>query len=241
MTYDALDEGVSGSTVESQWLGLKRTIMSSVKKHIPTRSISCRKRLPWISNSVMNLMRQRDRAYKAAKRRDSPGLWDRYRSLRNKVVGALREAKRDFLCSLSGKVRDSTQLWAAYRSISSSSSRVPTTLADGNTYATSTLAHANLLNNRFSSFFTPASSAQAPCFCPAPGIPSLSRIECGSEVMAVLASLRAKKACGPDGITATILKKCVPSIADALAEVFNLPCRGQASIGVEGVPHCPCL
>ena len=178
--------------------------MSSVKKHIPTRSISCRKHLPLISNSVMNLMGRRDRVYKVAKRRDSPGLWDRYRSLRNKVVGALREAKHDFLCSLSGKVRDSTQLWAAYRSISSSSSRVPTrvptTLADGNTYATSTLAHANLLNNRFSSFFTPASSAQAPCFCPAPGIPSLSRIECsGFEVMAVLASLRPRKPVGLTG------------------------------------------
>ena len=55
-----------------------------------------------------------------------------------------------------------------------------------------------------------------------PGVPSLSTIECsGSEVMEVLAGLKVKKACGPDGITATILKKCAPSIADALAEVFN--------------------
>ena len=39
--------------------------------------------------------------------------------------------------------------------------------------------------------------------------------------MEVLVSLKVKKACGPDGITATILK-CAPSIADALAEVFNI-------------------
>ena len=138
--------------MESQWSGLKRTLMSSVKKHIPTRSISSRKRLPWISNTVMNSMRRRDRAYKAAKRCDSPRLWDRFRSLRNKVVGALKEAKREFLCSLSGKVRDPTQFWAAYRSVSSSS------LADVSTTATSTIARANQLNSCFSSFFSPVSA-----------------------------------------------------------------------------------
>ena len=39
--------------------------------------------------------------------------------------------------------------------------------------------------------------------------------------MLMLLRLRVKKACGPDRITATILKKCAPSIADTLAEVFN--------------------
>ena len=86
---ESLDDGVTGSSAESQWLGLKRNFMSIVKKHIPMRSISCRKHHPWITNSIMNMLRCRDRVYKAAKCSE---LWAKYCTLCNRVVGSMRKA-----------------------------------------------------------------------------------------------------------------------------------------------------
>ena len=102
--------------------------------------------------------------------------------------------------------------------MSSVSSRVPSTLTDGTSTATSTFDRASLLNDQFSSFFTHPDNLNAPCPSPEPGVPTLSTVECcGADVMAILARLRAKTACGPDEITVVVLRKCAPAIADSLA------------------------
>ena len=219
---ERLDDGVAGSSVETQWQGLKQNFMSIVKKHVPVRSISCRRRHPWITIPIMNMMRRRDRVYKRAKRTGSDRWWVRYHTLRNGVVKPLREARRAFLGSLSGKLKVPGDFWAAYRSMSSVSSRVPSTLTDGSSTATTTFDRASLLNDQFSSFFTRPDNLNSPCPSPEPGVPTLTAVECcGADVMSILAKLRAKTACGPDEITAVVLKKCAPAIADSLAEVFN--------------------
>ena len=65
---EKLGDGFSGNSAEAQWQGLKRDFMSVVEKHVPTRSISCRKRLPWISTRIINMMRRRDKICKQASR-----------------------------------------------------------------------------------------------------------------------------------------------------------------------------
>ena len=48
-------------------------------------------------------MRKRNQLHNRANRASSVELWNSYRSLRNKVIGALRQAKRSFFVSLTSK------------------------------------------------------------------------------------------------------------------------------------------
>ena len=167
-------------------------------------------------------MRRRDKTYKQASICGSDRLWSKFRALRNKLVGALREAKRVFLQSMSGKIKDTNQFWAAYRSISSTTSRVPSTLTNGVSMASTSFDRATLMNDHFATFFTPPHSASVSVPPVVEGVPSLSTLQCsGADVMSIVGGLRAKIACGPDQITSTVLKKCAPAIAEPLAEVFN--------------------
>ena len=52
--------------------------------------------------------------------------------------------------------------------------------------------------------------------------PTLSTIQCNEDdVMEVLGGIRTRTACGPDGITSVMLKKCAPSISKPLSTIFN--------------------
>lgn len=61
--------------VESLWSEFKQRFMSVIRKFIPSRSISCRKSIPWLSKKVLRLMRSRDNAHKCAKNSDTPESW----------------------------------------------------------------------------------------------------------------------------------------------------------------------
>ena len=118
-------------------------------------------------------------------------LWSKFCALRNKLVGALREAKRVFLRSMSGKIKDNNQFWAVYRSISSITSRVPSTLTNGVSTALTSFGCATLMNNHFVTFFTPTHSASVSVPSVVEGVPSLSTLQCsGADVMSIVGGLQ---------------------------------------------------
>ena len=158
-----------------------------------------------------------------AKRLDTSELWDEYRSLRNKAINKLREAKRSFLTAMSEKLGDSKQFWGAYHSMTSSHDRVPASINNGASTATTPVAKATMLNNHFSSFFNrkPTEVINTPTVS-ALGSIGISTLQCTtSDVLQAIIRLRPKVACGPDGITCRMIKKCASVISEPLASIFN--------------------
>ena len=117
-------------------------------------------------------------------------------------------------------VKETDQFWSAYHSVSSISTRVPSILTDGVNSATTSIAWVSLFKLQFASHFTPSQPAQVTSISTVHGVPSLSSIQCcGSDVMVILTRLWAMTACGPDGVTSIVLKKCMCTCS--LTGVFN--------------------
>lgn len=57
-----------------------------------------------MNNNVRSLIRKRNRFHKIAKIKNSPSAWGRFRLWRNKVVSAVRSAKREYVKKTVGMI-----------------------------------------------------------------------------------------------------------------------------------------
>lgn len=83
------------------WDRFRDRFLDAAKKYIPSRVTSCRRKLPWITHSVLRRMRRRDAAHRRAKRLATPEAWGWFRTARNRAVAAMRDARKQFLAALS--------------------------------------------------------------------------------------------------------------------------------------------
>ncbi len=124
-----------------------------MKKSIPTRSVSGKSSLPWLTPPIRRALGRRNHAHREAKRRNLPDLWRRFRLLRNRAVSVLRQAKKHFLDQLSLLRDDQKAFWRLYRSTTVVKSRVPAILHRGNESAGDAVGEASLLNQHFVSVY----------------------------------------------------------------------------------------
>ncbi len=124
-----------------------------MKKSIPTRSVSGKSSLPWLTPPIRRALGRRNHAHREAKRRNLPDLWRRFRLLRNWAVSVLRQAKKHFLDQLSLLRDDQKAFWRLYRSTTAVKSRVPAILHLGNESAGDAVGEASLLNQHFVSVY----------------------------------------------------------------------------------------
>ena len=83
--------------VEDNWTFPKNTIKQAADKHIPQKTIRGKQHVPWINQSIKRLIRQRQRRYNAAKHRNTPDNWRKYREARNTVRRKMTEAHGDYI------------------------------------------------------------------------------------------------------------------------------------------------
>ena len=73
-----------------------QAFLGVMKECIPQRTLKPQKSVPWVTNDIVKLIRDRNICYQRAKRSSDPSQLALYKTLRNKVVDMLRSAKRDF-------------------------------------------------------------------------------------------------------------------------------------------------
>ena len=67
-------------------------------KHAPLKKKRVKKReSPWITESIIQLIRNRDKQKKRAKKSKLADDWKQYRVLRNRVTSQIRVAKREYI------------------------------------------------------------------------------------------------------------------------------------------------
>ena len=209
--------------VDSFWLSWKSHFLGILSRHIPTRVCKVTKSLPWMSSDLFKLFRKRDIAFSKYKASRSVSHLSRYRTLRNKSVGALRKAKCDFLKRLSSLIRSPKQFWSLYHSLTPNRQRIPPTLNDGYVTIESATSKANLLASHFSACFSQSShNSNCRCSSSTPCESGLSSVTCTSdEVHNHLCTLKTKTASGPDGLSSHMLRNTASAIAPTLTKLFN--------------------
>ncbi|CAC5365293.1 unnamed protein product [Mytilus coruscus] len=86
---------------------LNSKVYHVMDKYIPKKVVLVRPRdKPWISADIKRKIRKRNRAHKKATPRNLESDWIKYRQLRNEVVDAVRQAKRQYLIQLHNSLVD---------------------------------------------------------------------------------------------------------------------------------------
>ena len=164
-------------------------------------------------------MRKRNSYFRAAKRSNSEELWNKYKSIRNKVVALLRRGKRQYFYNL--QFSTNKEFWKAINVINKQDSSIPT-LWDNDTPVASSSGKADLLNcyfhDCFNHSFPPLKNPTPldPIGCPA------SMLCTEEEISELLHNLNPAKSTGLDGVSANMLKSTATSIAASLTKLFNM-------------------
>ena len=187
-------------------------------KCIPRATIPPRRNRPWLSKKLIQAIRRKNILYK---RVTATNDFSKYKSYRNRVTGELRNAKKAFFRKLNPK--RSREFWKVYKALNNSSSSIPVLIL-GDSIAKTNKEKAELLNKFFVSCFntshTPLQDSDPKPECS--GDISEDMLCSEESVCELLLSLDVSKSCGPDGISAQMLKHTAINIAPAVTSLFNL-------------------
>ena len=126
-------------SLETLWHIFKEGFKDISNKHAPLRSYRVKANSqPWISQDIVNLMKERDKLYKEAISTDNDNLYSVYRKTRNYVTQRIRNEKKKYFESQILSNNDNQQLWRSVKIIlgDSKTSSVPVdvTSDEFNTY-----------------------------------------------------------------------------------------------------------
>ena len=86
-------------SVEQNWYHLTSIILKAIKNHVPTKIISGRWNLPWITRGL-RLTRRKQRVYNLAKRTQNPQHCKKFKELRKTWKRSLLVAHNDYVRGL---------------------------------------------------------------------------------------------------------------------------------------------
>ena len=86
-------------SVEQNWCHFTSIILTAIKNHVPTKTISGRWNLPWITRGL-RLTRKKQRVYNLAKRTQNPQNCKKFKELRKTWKRSLLVAHNDYVRGL---------------------------------------------------------------------------------------------------------------------------------------------
>ena len=116
---------------------------------IPQVTAKSKNSLPWINKQILQTIAKRYACYRLLKTTWCDSTFYRYKSLRNKVVGLIREAIRRYFERISST--DRKIFWKAVKMLNTATSTIPTLTAQNGLQATTIAATKQKLSINFSS------------------------------------------------------------------------------------------
>ena len=215
--------------INSLWNIFKVNLLTSIEKNVPTKMITYKHRLPWVTNSLRKLINRKNKAY--SNRKKNP---NKYKELKRAVQKELRSAYWNYIeriitdipidepdQHITSKAKPKN-LFSYIKSIRTENSGVAPLKSDG-ILVTDTQEKANILNmnNQFQSVFTNERNTNIPDKGPSPHseMPHISIHNPG--ILKLLSNLNPHKACGPDNIHSRVLKELREHTAPILTLLFT--------------------
>lgn len=105
------------SDIDSIWASWKAQFLSVISRCIPSRTITIRKSVPWLSADIVRLLKKRDHFLHLYISTGSLSVHWKFCLLRNKAVLMVRKAKHTFLATMSAFICTPKQFWSMYHSL----------------------------------------------------------------------------------------------------------------------------
>ena len=169
-------------------------------------------------------MRKRNLLFEKAKESHDPTDFQKFKTIRNKVVSKLRSNKQSFFSSLNPK--SPKDFWKSIRalSISSNDCLILSLIDETTDNEVKDVEKAELLNHTFVNHFNtnqkPIEYADIPFINPDNSIDGTLCSE--EEIYKLLCSLDTTKSNGDDDISAIMFKSTALSITEAVTKMFNI-------------------
>ena len=204
-------------------------------KHVRSAS------LPWLNTKIINLMRQRDRAHKTAKRSGSPDDWDTYKQLRNMVTLKIRSEKSNYYVSaIESNKGNSSSFWRTIKGIlPNKRKQVPNSVVIDGEQLEGPADIANASNEHFSTIAERMANNSIRTSTSSSVLEedkkhnvavtdhhhhhkfTLSEVT-EAFVQKQIDSMPIGKATGPDGLSVKLLKLACPYVVSTLTYILNL-------------------
>ncbi|XP_038054614.1 uncharacterized protein LOC119726832 [Patiria miniata] len=208
------------SDLDDAWENFSDYFLACVRECIPVRR--GRKRVkPWISADLHKLILEKRRLFRRARSTGTASAWNKYKQARNKVRKSSKKAYNDFVTDLFQKKDNRKSFWSFVKSKRNTSNSVDCfLLSDGSKICDPTRIAAEF-NYLFASFFS-GSADTNDVTAPALDIPPLNNFRITTaQVASEIKKLFARKAHGPDGISAQMLKLACPTIIPVLTKFYK--------------------
>ena len=215
-------ESPSESTIDENWEKINDHFISSMAKHIPSRTTSWKQHQPCITHGMTKGTRKKYSMYRKAMKSGNPEHMSAFWDYKKQTAKEVKKAKVRYVNEhVLGELEDgNTKVFYRYiKSLKMDNIGLPP-LKSANTLVTSALGKATILFNEFSSVFTCEDITLIPRLGPAQ-----YKIE---EVVAhkpgvrkLLLCLKPHKASGTDQIPNWVLKELAWELSPALTALYN--------------------
>ena len=211
--------------VDGKWATLKARLAQLVDKYVPSKTLSTRYRVPWLTNVMKRLSRKKKRLYTRASRSHGKlrkTLWSRYKTCKAEFNKGMKQAKEQFVNNIISSAfddNDTKPFWKFVRAKRCDNNGIAPLKTDGCLYSDSQ-SKADILNRQFSSVFTRENTIDIPVL-PGVSYPSMSDIVVEPYGEKLLSKVKPSKASGPDEIPCRVLKETAHEIAPILTDIFN--------------------
>ena len=220
------------SDTDSMWALWKELFLEVLDKHATVQRIRKRNSgVPLLTGEIKKMIFERDKLKRKAVVTNSQTAWDEYKSTRNKVNTALRQAKADcFRAKISNQKNNPKEAWKTINNLlgRSPNNTVVNELKFNDVKITSPEEIANAFNAYFTDIGPNLASSiddadiAFDCFVkPATSKMTRFKLVSHTKVIKLLNGLFDSKATGLDKISGKILKTAAPTIVLSLTHIFN--------------------
>ena len=195
-----------------------------IRDCIPVVQIK-RKYPPWFDRDLRNLLREKETSFKRMKRNRCEKTEEVFRDKRRNFKNLANKKYGNYLIGLTDDFKTNPKrFWSFLKSAKSGNCGLTALMVNG-VEITADRDKAIALNRAFAAKFTDDVVTVLPD-CPSYDLSPLGHIECNIDlVKVILESIPVNKACGPDGISARIVRECSDALAVPLAKICGLSVR----------------
>ena len=231
------------SSTEDLWCLFKETLISAISLHIPTKMISKKISLPWITPELKKLINKKNKLYRRQKKSGRADLKRTLSKLKREIQRKTRQEYWSFLNSIfsedDDKQSNNKRLFTYVKTQKSSDIGIAPLRKNGLVYP-DPKDQAEILSEQFTSVFGTGEVFSEAEFIDKTGMSTItpSNITTSPEinvtppgVVKLLERLNPYKAGGPDGLGPRVLKELAKELAPGLATIY------QRSLETGNIPH----
>ena len=149
-----LDSDPMASSAETNWTRLRDAIHDAMNKHIPTKTITQNRSLPWYNRLFKRQHRNEVRAYNRAKQSNNTQDWLDYKNIQKTLQKETKHAEIKYTSTfLTNNTQNPKKFFSFFKAHKQDTTGI-TTLLHNDSLVTHPQDKANTLNTQFQSVFT---------------------------------------------------------------------------------------